>query len=240
MNTVPSVVQDSARRHPTTDGPTVTWTAPNYSVSPVTVTADVWAGDWYDSAEAHMAVYPQQSGPQTPQPQQQSSAPVVTSVAVTSAPASGQTYSLGEKISAGLTFTDPVTVTGTPRLKIDMDPAHWGEKWAGFESGSGSSVLTFTHTVVEPNYSTQGIAVLIDSLGLNGGTIRSASGDDAGLGHGGLAHDPNHKVDWRQSSSGDVAMTPVPALPVVWAALLAMLLLGGGAWKSGFNGAPRR
>ena len=56
--------------------------------------------------------------------------------------------------------------------------------------------------MVEPNLSTQGIAVLADSLELNGGGIASASGSVAAeLSHGGLDHDPNHKVDWTQASN---------------------------------------
>ena len=77
-----------------------------------------------------------------------------------------------------------MNVTGSPQLKIDMDPADWGEKQAAYESGSGTASLTFTHTVVEPNYSTQGIAVLENSLELNGGSIKSAASDtDAELSH---------------------------------------------------------
>ncbi|MDE0189675.1 MAG: hypothetical protein OXN80_11280 [bacterium] len=106
-------------------------------------------------------------------------------------------------ITISVTFDEAVDVDtsgGTPRLKIDMDPAEWGEKWAGYHSGSGTATLTFTHTVVEPNISTQGIAVLADTLELNGGDIESAATDaDADLSHAGLAHDPNHKVDWNIS-----------------------------------------
>ena len=65
--------------------------------------------------------------------------------------------------------------------------------------------------MVEPNYSTRGIAVLANTLELNGGAIRSAtSGGSAALGHTGLDHDSNHRVDWRQATapigprSGDV------------------------------------
>ena len=125
------------------------------------------------------------------------SAPTVTGVEITSEPGGDDTYKLGETISVTLTFSEAVTVTGTPRLKIDMDPAHWGEKWATYASGSGTKTLTFTHTVVEPNYSTQGIAVLANSLSLNGGTIQ-ASGVAADLAHTSRNHDPKHKVDWRQ------------------------------------------
>ena len=70
------------------------------------------------------------------------------------------------------------------------------EKWAAYQGGSGTATLTFTHTVVEPNISTQGIAVLADTLELNGGTIQ-ASGVDADLAHTSLGHDADHKVDWQ-------------------------------------------
>ena len=134
-------------------------------------------------------------------------APSVTVVNVSSTPASGDTYLLGETIQVTLTFSGTVDVTGAPRLKIDMDPADWGQKWAAYESGSGSASLTFDHKVVEPNISTQGIAVLANSLELNDGTIRS-SGSDADLAHTGLDHDADHKVDWQQQTT---TPTPTPA-----------------------------
>lgn len=135
------------------------------------------------------------------------STPEVTRVEVSSDAGADSTYVMGDTIRVMLTFSQAVDVTGAPRLKIDMDPADWGEKWVGYESGGGTASLTFAHEVVQPNFSTQGIAVLANTLELNGGTIRSAAtGADADLAHAGLAHDPNHKVDWRQSASaGDVA-----------------------------------
>ena len=127
--------------------------------------------------------------------------PTVTGVRVVSSPASGSTYLLGESIRIRATFSEPVTVTGIPRLSIDMDTAHWGTKRAAYASGGGTSSLDFVHTVVEPNYSTQGIAVLANSLTANGGAIRSADGTDAALGHTGRGHDSGHKVDWRPTIS---------------------------------------
>ena len=123
--------------------------------------------------------------------------PSVTAVAVISEPSAGTTYLLDEVIRLRVTFSEAVKVTGSPRLTIKMDP-RWGEKRAAYESGSGTAALTFAWTVVEPNYSPQGIAVLVNTLALDGGTIRSAAtGADAALGHAGLGHDPRHKVDWR-------------------------------------------
>ena len=147
--------------------------------------------------------------------QAQNAAPTVTGARVSSTPASGDTYLLGETIRVTLTFSETVDVTGTPRLKIDMDPAEWGEKWAGYESGGGTASLTFAHTVVEPNYSTQGIAVPANTLELNGGAIRSASSEtDAALAHTELAHDAGHKVNWQRSAAApavsgvEVSSTP--------------------------------
>ena len=125
--------------------------------------------------------------------------PSVTGVAVVSDAGSDDTYLLGDTIRVRLTFSEAVEVTGSPRLTIKMDP-RWGEKRAVYEGATGTATLalTFAWTVVEPNYAPQGIAVLVNTLALDGGTIRSAAtGADAALGHAGLGHDPKHKVDWR-------------------------------------------
>ena len=126
---------------------------------------------------------------------------LVTDVSMASGAGADRTYGEGDTIRVRVDFADPVEVTGTPRLRIDMDPADWGEKWASYETGSGTGTLIFSHAVVEPNYSSQGIAVLANSLELNGGTIR-ADGVDASLAHAGRDHDADHKVDWQRASDG--------------------------------------
>ena len=130
--------------------------------------------------------------------QAQAPAPTVTFVAVSSVPGGDGGYALGETIRVTLSFSEAVEVSGAPRLAIDMDPADWGQKWAAYESGSGTTNIHFAHTVVQPNFSSRGIAVLANTLELNGGTIRSADSQaDADLSHPGKAHDPQHKVDWQ-------------------------------------------
>ena len=142
--------------------------------------------------------------------------PVATGVSLASSPADGDTYANGETIRIRVTFSEAVdvdTAGGTPRLKIKMDPGY-GEKWASYAGGSGTTALTFTYTVVEPNHSPQGIAVLADTLELNGGGIESSSSDtDADLSHTGLAHDPAHKVDWQQSPPA--ANSPATGAPTI-------------------------
>ncbi len=132
--------------------------------------------------------------------------PAVTGVSVASTPPAGDTYRLGETIQIQLTLVEAVTVDtsgGTPRLKIKMDPTY-GEKWADYASGSGTT-LRFEYEVVSGNVSTQGIAVLEDTLELNGGTIKfTASQEDARLEHTGLPHDSAHKVN------GNLAPLPPP------------------------------
>ena len=71
----------------------------------------------------------------------------VTGVAVMSDAGSDATYGLGERIRIRVGFGGAVTVTGSPVIAIDMDPAEWGEKRAVYESGSGSPTLIFVHEV---------------------------------------------------------------------------------------------
>ena len=144
-----------------------------------------------------------------------------TGVAVTSDPGDDDTYGLGDTIRVTLTFSEAVDVTGIPRLMIKMGPDS-RNKLMWYESGSGTTELTFARRVSEQprlaqaDISTAGIAVLADSVELNGGAIRYASsGEPAYLAHSGLDHDPNHKVDWRRPPVGapwvtDVALSSSP------------------------------
>ena len=142
--------------------------------------------------------------------------PSVSAVAITSTPADGEAYAPGETIRVKLTFTEAVNVAGAPRLRIKLAPSY-GKKWADYAGGSGTTELTFAYTVAEPDRSTRGVAVLRDTLDLNGGAIRSATtaATDAHLWHQGLSHDPDHMVDWHRSAPGvpwvtGVALTSVP------------------------------
>ncbi|MDE2969718.1 MAG: fibronectin type III domain-containing protein, partial [Chloroflexota bacterium] len=165
-------------------------------------------------------------------------APTVTGVAVTSDPGGDDTYAMDDVIEVTLTFSEAVAVTGTPQLAIDMDPAHWGTKWAAYHGGSGSTRLTFTHTVVEPNLSTRGVAVLADSLRRNGGTIRSVSTQtDVQRAHAGLDHDAGHKVDWRIAGCERTAPSSVSALTIGQGAVVSWTLpadLSGACRVTGF------
>ena len=134
--------------------------------------------------------------------------PVVTDVRISSTPSHDEdtdgipeTYGRGAKIQVQVTFDRAVNVDtsgGTPQLTIKMDLT-FGEKSASYEAGTGTKVLTFGYTVVEMNRSTQGVAVLENTLQLNSGTIKDAADAtiDANLAHTGLTHNAAHLVDGR-------------------------------------------
>ena len=124
-------------------------------------------------------------------------APWVTGVAISSDPGDDDTYALGDVIQVRLTFSNAVNATGTPRVKIDFSQADGDEQWADYTGGSGTASLTFAHTVAESNGSSPGVAVLRNTLELNGGAIQSTTTTpvDADLAHPGLEPDPAHQVD---------------------------------------------
>ena len=148
--------------------------------------------------------------------------PATTGVDISSTPShdvdndgTQETYGLDETIQVQVTFDKAVTVDttgGTPRLKIKMHSTY-GEKWANYQSGSGTTVLTFAYTVVAQNISPNGIAVLEDTLELNGGTIKdAANSSDANLAHEPKGHDSEHKVDYRLTTTNN-APTVANAIP---------------------------
>ena len=122
--------------------------------------------------------------------------PKVAGVAVSSKAKADRTYALGETIQVTLTFSEAVTVTGTPRVKIGLGSGTGDERWADYAGGSGTRTLKFAYKVAQGDASTAGVAMLENTLDLNGGTIQSASaaGENATLVHAGLDHDPAHKV----------------------------------------------
>ncbi|MCX7748346.1 MAG: stalk domain-containing protein [Clostridia bacterium] len=98
-------------------------------------------------------------------------APTVNNV---TSPNLNGTYKVGDSISITVTFTESVTVTGTPQLSLNTG------KTVNYVSGSGTNTLTFNYTVgagditSDLNYANTG------SLMLNGGSIKDAAGNNAG------------------------------------------------------------
>ncbi len=130
--------------------------------------------------------------------------PKFSSLAVTSSPATGDTYQTGETIKAELTFDQTVTVDetgGTPRVTIELQSEGVGapvEHYFDYASGSGTATLVFEYVVQAGDSDDNGITIPAKALKLNGGTIRSANGTDlhleGGVPDGGTDYS-GHKVD---------------------------------------------
>ena len=116
--------------------------------------------------------------------------PTIESVAVTSDPGEDGGYAIGDEIQVGLTFSEAVTVTGAPQLTLDVGGL---SRTAEYSEGSTTTQLLFTYTVASGDEDTDGIAVVANSLALNGGAIR-AGATNATLTHAGLQAN-DHKVD---------------------------------------------
>jgi hypothetical protein len=103
-------------------------------------------------------------------------APTVTNV--TSTKADGN-YPATTLIPVTVTFSENVTVTGTPQLTLSTGtPATTAVNYA---SGSGTNTLTFNYTVAANNTSADLDYATTSSLGLNGGTIKDAATNNATL-----------------------------------------------------------
>jgi hypothetical protein len=103
-------------------------------------------------------------------------APSVTSVSSTTA---NGTYGLGSAIAVTVTFSENVTVSGTPQLTL----ATGGSNTAvNYVSGNGTKVLQFNYTVTAGQNASPLEVASTSALALNGGTITDIAGNTAALG----------------------------------------------------------
>jgi hypothetical protein len=85
------------------------------------------------------------------------------------------TYKLSDVITITITFSEAVTVTGTPALALNSGGS------AYYIAGSGTSVLTFNYTVGNGENSADLDYSATSSLALSGGTINDLIGNSATL-----------------------------------------------------------
>jgi hypothetical protein len=102
-------------------------------------------------------------------------APTVMSVSSTTA---NGTYSAGSLINITVTFSETINVTGTPQLSLETGTI---DRMVVYTSGSGSNILTFSYSVQAADKSSDLDYVSVNSLTLNGGTIRDAMSNNAVL-----------------------------------------------------------
>lgn len=83
------------------------------------------------------------------------------------------TSALAATLNFTLTLSEPVTVTGTPRIAVDVGGV---TRYADYTAGSGTSSLTFSYAVQARDFDANGIA-LVSPLDLNSGNFADGTGN---------------------------------------------------------------
>ena len=140
--------------------------------------------------------------------------PVVSGIAFSGSPASGDTYELGETIAVAVTFDKPVTVSGSPQVALTIGSR---TRRAAFSSPSATGVTTlaFHYAVQASDRDADGIAIPANAIRLNGAAITDADDDavDAVLGHAAVPADAVRKVDGGQVSAPAVTAVSFSGSP---------------------------
>ena len=125
-------------------------------------------------------------------------APTVSSVAITSDTGDDEVYldddgvyGIGDNVEVTVTFSENVTVLSSPQLELDIGGS---AKSAAYKSTTGSKVV-FSYTVATGDTDTNGISIGADKLNLKGGAIKDAAGNSSDLSHSALSAQSGHKVD---------------------------------------------
>lgn len=88
------------------------------------------------------------------------------------------TYESPSTLTFTIQYSENVIVSGTPRIEVPI-----GLITANFNyvSGSGTNTLTFSYTLLSSDYDFDGLPSTLNSVSLNGGSIRDGGGNNAPL-----------------------------------------------------------
>ena len=104
--------------------------------------------------------------------------PATAEISIISTPAIGDAYRLGETVEVEVTYSEAVSVRGTPLVGLSVRHATENydiEPNAAYVRGSGTTKLVFAWTVPGGLKDDNGILLYSDPLRLNGGTITAVS-----------------------------------------------------------------
>ena len=128
----------------------------------------------------------------------EATAPTIKSVSISSDPGNDETYGTGDTIEITVHFSENVTVTGSPQMKIDLGGEN---KTASYSSTDGDEVV-FSYTVALGDTDDDGIAIPANSISIAatalngpGATIKDNAGIDAVITHNAVDGDSGHKVN---------------------------------------------
>lgn len=128
--------------------------------------------------------------------------PTVNSISITSATGiQNDTLNAGDVVYITVNMSQLVNVDttgGTPQLALSIGGA---TIQANYDSGTGSTALVFSYTILAGQNDDSGISIVLNPFGLNsplnlnGGTIKNAGGENAILNYGTVLDNPAYLVD---------------------------------------------
>ncbi|MFO1027679.1 MAG: Hint domain-containing protein [Acetobacteraceae bacterium] len=108
------------------------------------------------------------------------------------------TLNSGDVVTAAVTFSEAVLVTGSPNLSLIIGGSTVA---ASYASGSGSSTLLFTYTILSGQTDTNGISLPSNAFVLNSGTITDLAGNTATITAASVSDNAGYLVDTTAPSS---------------------------------------
>ncbi len=146
------------------------------------------------------------AAPATPEPEP----PAITAgPAIVSSPASGDTYGKDEVIVVAVTFSEAVTVTGQPQVRLTVGERQRRARYERTEQDG--TVLVFTYQVKKVDADPDGISIEANQVLLRGGSVADGDGNAASLNHAALPAQSGHKVDGSQEAAGEQQQSPPPS-----------------------------
>ena len=136
----------------------------------------------------------------------------IVSRRVSSSPTAPMWYGLGELIQFTVEFSLPVTVVGDPQLEFSVTTPGPQNEFASYLSGSGTTELVFSYTVLAVDDDPDGIYWDANSLRLDSDDSITGviNGLDADLDHTALNYLPDHRIDQNpRAVSQEVTSDPV-------------------------------
>ena len=148
-----------------------------------------------------------------------------TDIAIISSPAIGDAYRLGETVEVEVTYSEAVSVRGTPAVGLSVKNATGNddnEYDAAYVRGSGTTKLVFAFTVPGGLKDDNGIQLYSDTLRLNGARIATVSDGSSAAWTLAAERNIGGKVDTSLPLSGGVCdRTPAVRYAIVAAVTAA-------------------
>ena len=139
-------------------------------------------------------------------------APSVSGVALSGATGTiSNTLNAGDVVSATVTMSEATVITGTPTLGLNIGGTI---VQAHYVSGSGTSELVFSYTILSAQTDANGVSIAANSLEPGDGTLKDAAGNVAVLDHALVADNAGYQVDTTAPSISSVHLTDATGSPL--------------------------